>query len=197
MAEEKMYKAALEAIDQGQTARARDLFTRLLRTDSSKTEYWLWMSTLVESNQERIYCLESALRVDPSNEAAKRGLIILGAKEAGKDVTPVPPIKRNWEKELEVVAEPPKSFFRRIWDNRVFRFASVIVAGFIVVGLVLGTVLSRPQKPEEVVIIKVSPFPSKTPEPTLTPSATRTLAVRTPTPAFIGATPLWTFLSET
>jgi len=36
MAQEKMYKAALEAIDQGQTVRARDLFTRLLRSDSSK-----------------------------------------------------------------------------------------------------------------------------------------------------------------
>ncbi len=197
MAEEKMYKAALEAIDQGQTARARDLFTRLLRTDSSKAEYWLWMSTLVESNQERIYCLESALRVDPDNEAAKRGLIILGAREAGKDVTPVPPIKRNWEKDLEVVAEPPKSFFHRIWDNRIFRFATLIVAGMIVVGLVVGTIFGTQHKPEQVVIIKVSPFPTKTATLTLTPTATRTLAVRTPTPAFVGATPLWTFLDET
>ena len=72
MAQDKMYKAALEAIDQGQTARARDLFTRLLRSDSSKAEYWLWMSTLVELTQERVYCLELALRTDPNNEAAKR-----------------------------------------------------------------------------------------------------------------------------
>src|SRR4030065_2161224 len=99
MAEEKMYNAALEAIDQGQTARARDLFTRLLRSNSSKAEYWLWMSTLVETNKERIYCLESALRADPDNEAARRGLIILGARQAGDDVTPVPPLPRPCEKE--------------------------------------------------------------------------------------------------
>src|SRR5512136_361961 len=104
MAEEKMYKAALEAIDKGQTARARDLFTRLLRSDSSKAEYWLWMSTLVESDQERVYCLESALRVDPDNEAARRGLVILGARESEKDVKPVPVTRRNWEKELVKVA---------------------------------------------------------------------------------------------
>src|SRR4030043_2400628 len=99
MAQEKMYEAALEAIDQGQTTRARDLFTRLLRSDSSKAEYWLWMSTLVDTEKERIYCLESALRADPDNEAARRGLVILGARQAGDDVTPIPPIHRNWEKD--------------------------------------------------------------------------------------------------
>jgi tetratricopeptide (TPR) repeat protein len=197
MAQEKMYKAALEAIDQGQTARARDLFTRLLRSDSSKSEYWLWMSTLVDSNQERIYCLESALRVDPDNEAAKRGLIILGGRQADKDVTPVPPIKRNWEKELGNVIEPPKSLSRRIWDNRIWRFGSLLAAVVVVIVLILASRNAFKPQAEPVVIYKVSPYPTRTPEPTLTPSATRTLAVRTPTPAFIGATPLLMFLPET
>lgn len=198
MAQDKMYKAALEAIDQGQTARARDLFTRLLRSDSSKAEYWLWMSTLVDSNQERIYCLESALRVDPDNEAAKRGLIILGARQADKDVTPVPPIRRNWEKELVTVAEPPKSFLLRIWENRIFRFASVIVAGLIVLVLILITVNgARKQPVPQAVVYKVSPFPTRTLEPSLTPIPTRTFAVRSPTPSYIAATPLWMLLPET
>src|SRR4030042_5447534 len=101
MAQEKMYKAALEASDQGQTTRARDLFTRLLRSNSSKAEYWLWMSTLVDTEKERIYCLESALRADPDNEAARRGLVILGARQAGDDVRPRPPVRRHWQKRPE------------------------------------------------------------------------------------------------
>ena len=200
MAQEKMYQAALEAIDQGQTVRARDLFTRLLRTDSSKAEYWLWMSTLVDSNQERVFCLESALRADPDNEAAKRGLIILGAREAGKEVTPAPLIHRNWEKELENVAEPPKSLFRRVWDNRYLRFSSFFAAAIIVIGLIIGSAygVTHRQPPEEpVVIYKVSPFPTRTPEPTLTPTPTRTLVVRIPTPTVIGPTPLWMYLTAT
>ena len=198
MAQEKMYKAALEAIDQGQTARARDLFTRLLRSDSSKAEYWLWMSTLVDSTQERIYCLESALRADPDNDAAKRGLVILGAREAGKDVTPVPPVRRNWEKALENVAEPPKSIVRRAWDNRIIRLGSILLAGFIIVGLIVTSLIRpRPQPQQVVEIIKVSPFPTRTPEPTLSPTATRTLVVRSPTPTFIGATPLYLFMPKT
>ncbi len=197
MAQEKMYKAALEAINQGQTTRARDLFTRLLRSDSSKAEYWLWMSTLVDTNQERIYCLESALRADPDNEAAKRGLIIIGARQAGKDVTPVPPFRRHWEKDLENVVEAPKSLVRRIWGNPVLRLASILVAAVVVVGLIFGSIYGLRQQPEQVTIIKVSPFPTRTPEPTLSPTATRTLVVRSPTPTFMGPTPLWMFLTET
>ena len=197
MAQEKMYKAALEAIDQGQTARARDLFTRLLRSDSTKAEYWLWMSTLVDSDQERIYCLESALRTDPENEAAKRGLIILGARQAGEDVTPVPPIRRHWEKEIEDVIEPPKSPFRRIWGSRILRMAIGLVAVLIVIGLILVVVYRPRSKPEPVVIYKVSPFPTRTLEPSITPTITRTMVVRTRTPTIIGPTPLWMFLTET
>ena len=197
MAQEKMYKAALEAIDQGQIARARDLFTRLLRSDSSKAEYWLWMSTLVDSDQERIYCLESALRVDPDNEAAKRGLIILGARQAGDDVIPVPPIRRHWEKELENVIEPPKSLFQRIWDNRVLRLATGMVALLIIVGLILMVVNGPRREPEPVVIYKVSPYPTRTEIPSITPTITRTMVVRTRTPTVIGPTPLWMFLTET
>ncbi|MFZ0532099.1 MAG: tetratricopeptide repeat protein [Anaerolineales bacterium] len=197
MAQEKMYKAALEAIDQGQTVRARDLFTRLLRSDSSKAEYWLWMSTLVDTNQERIYCLESALRADPDNEAAKRGLIILGARQAGKDVTPAPLIRRHWEKEMENVVEPSQSLFRRIWGNPILRLVSILVASVVVVGLIFGSIYGLRNQPEQVVIYQVSPFPTRTPEPTLSPTATRTLVVRSPTPTFLGPTPLWMFLTET
>ena len=197
MAQEKMYKAALEAIDQGQTVRARDLFTRLLRSDSSKAEYWLWMSTLVDTNQERIYCLESALRADPDNEAAKRGLIILGARQAGKDVTPAPLIRRHWEKEMENVVEPSQSLFRRIWGNPILRLVSILVASVVVIGLIFGSIYGLRNQPEQVVIYQVSPFPTRTPEPTLSPTATRTLVVRSPTPTFLGPTPLWMFLTET
>jgi tetratricopeptide (TPR) repeat protein len=197
MAQEKMYKAALEAIDQGQTARARDLFTRLLRADSSKADYWLWMSTLVESNQERIYCLESALRVDPDNEAAKRGLIILGARQADKDVTPAPLIRRHWEKEIEDVVEPPKPFFRRVWDTPVLRLASILFASVVVVGLIIGSIYGLQHQPETVAVYMVSPFPTRTPVPTISPTPTRTPVFRTPTATVLGPTPLWMFLTET
>jgi tetratricopeptide (TPR) repeat protein len=197
MAQEKMYKAALEAIDQGQTARARDLFTRLLRADSSKAEYWLWMSTLVESEQERIYCLESALRVDPTNEAAKRGLIILGARQADKDITPAPLIKRRWEKELEDVVEPRKPFFRQIWESPILRLVFLLLAAVVVGGVIIGSLYGLQPKAEPVAVYMVSPFPTRTPLPTISPTPTKTPVFRTPTATILGPTPLWMYLTET
>ena len=202
-AQDKMYQAALEAIDQGQTARARDLFTRLLRSDSSNAEYWLWMSTLVDTAQERIYCLESALRVDPNNEAAKRGLIVLGAREADKDVVPVPPIRRNWEKDLEKVSEPSKPAkpvnlnISRLWENRNTRIAGLVFLALVFIGAIYGTIHGLSKKPEPVVYYKVSPFPSSTPVPTASPTVTEVSLIPSATPVMQASTPLWAFLTET
>ena len=111
-----MFQEALEAVRRGQRTRARDLFTRLLRSNSSRADYWLWMSTLVDSQTERIFCLESAIKADPDNEIARRGLILLGARTAGADVQPVPPITRRWDKELE---KELNDYLARKYGNRI------------------------------------------------------------------------------
>ncbi len=77
-----MLTEAIAAIRVGDRHRARDLLSRLLRTDSANAEYWIWMSAVVDTPQERSYCLESALRLDPTNRAATRGMVILGKREA-------------------------------------------------------------------------------------------------------------------
>jgi len=202
MAQEKMFQEALNAIDQGQREKARDLFTRLLRTDQSNVEYWLWMSTLVETQAERVYCLESALRADPQNEAARRGLILLGAQPAPPDTAPAAPVRRRWAADLEKELEPPKTFVQRVWDNPITRLATLVGGLVLVVGLIwlgiYGTRLVRQQIAAGApTMIRVSPFPTRTPENTLTPTVTSTRLVRSMTPTMPGPTPLWMFLTET
>lgn len=75
-----MLTEAIAAAQAGDRPRARELLAKLLRSDSSNAEYWIWMSAVVDSNRERKYCLESALRLDPTNRAAMRGLVILGER---------------------------------------------------------------------------------------------------------------------
>ena len=79
MAVDVMLHEAVDAIRRGQRARARDLLTRLLRADQKNPQYWLWMSSVVESSNEQIYCLNSVLKADPHNQSARQGLVLLGA----------------------------------------------------------------------------------------------------------------------
>ncbi|MBP7356361.1 MAG: hypothetical protein KA928_09395, partial [Longilinea sp.] len=77
--EETMFQEAMAAIEKGEKARARDLFTRLLKSDQNNPDYWLYLSSVVETPKERIYCLKEVLRIDPEHVTARRGLIAMGA----------------------------------------------------------------------------------------------------------------------
>jgi tetratricopeptide (TPR) repeat protein len=78
MAEDTMLAEAVSAAKAGETARARDLLARLLRADSSNPDYWLWMSSVVESERESVYCLRSVTKMRPGHPWARLGLTALG-----------------------------------------------------------------------------------------------------------------------
>jgi tetratricopeptide (TPR) repeat protein len=198
MPEDKMFNEALDAIAKGQRSRARDLLTRLLRADQANSQYWLYMSSVVETHSERIFCLESVLKLDPENAAAKRGLIILGAREAGEDVVPVPPIQRKWY----VVPEEddiPRTRFQKFAQNPFVFIPSLLGAGVLLVGLILLGIFGLTQKPEEIVIHRVTITPGLQPTftgtPTLLPTAT--VVIKTPTPHLEGRAALLARLEAT
>src|SRR5450759_70529 len=99
--EEKMLDEAQAALENGDKGRARDLLTRLIKTNRDNIQYWLLMSASVETNKERIFCLNEALRVDPHNQLARRGLAALGAYPLDETLAvPLAVHKRNWEAAL-------------------------------------------------------------------------------------------------
>ncbi|MBU0512012.1 MAG: tetratricopeptide repeat protein [Chloroflexi bacterium] len=191
MSKSGMFHEATDAITKGQHGRARDLLARLLRTDKANPEYWLWMSSLVDSSKERIYCLQTVLRLDPENSAARRGLVLLGALPPD-DITPVPPIRRTWEVEIDADAEPLRGF-QKVLANPVLRVLVFAGTGILVIGLILLGVFgtrgslfgSR---------LTITPI-SWTPTPTET--LTSTPLVRTPTPTSDAPQPLWMLLDAT
>jgi hypothetical protein len=96
MSEEKTFQEAVQAIQDGKKDRARDILTRLLKTDQKNPDFWLYMSAVVDSPSEKVFCLESALRLDPENQAARRGLILLGSRAPDESIVPVPVVKKKW-----------------------------------------------------------------------------------------------------
>lgn len=199
MPEDVMLREAIEAISLGQRTRARDLLTRLLRTDQNNADYWIWMSSAVDTTSERIYCLESALRLDPFNSTAIRGLVLLGARPAEEGIKPAPFVRRKWGSAFEA-PEPPKSLLVRIYENPALRFLAIGAVIVLLAGLIwLGTVGLRTLiQHEPLIIAKIPITPEDSSKYTPTPTVpTKTPVVRSPTPTFIGPTPLKLMLSAT
>ncbi|MDI6693806.1 MAG: tetratricopeptide repeat protein [Anaerolineales bacterium] len=196
MTENIMLREALDAVRQGQRARARDLLTRLLRADQSNPEYWLWMSAVVDTTREQIYCLQTVLRLDPQNRAARQGLILLGALAPEGNAAPAPIVRRRWEVAVQDVRE--LSGLQKLWANPlvrivVFSFLSLLVLALIALGVYTQGVNRRSV---------AARIPTNTPGPSPTYTYTPTAINETPrtptaTATFSGPPPLWMRLEAT
>lgn len=192
--DETIFQDAVEALRRGDRVRAKELLTLLLKTDQNNPTYWVWMSASVDNTKERIYCLQTALKLDPENGTAKRGLILLGALNPDETIQPFPMNRpRAWEEKLLLANEKPKERGLKV----IARSPAVRLIGVSIVGLgliavvVFGFILPRRAN--------VRVIPTNTPGPSPTFSATPTIfgATAAATSTFFGPTPLWMFLPET
>jgi len=192
MADDKMLQEAIEAVANGNRDRARDLLTRLLRANQSNPKYWLWMSSVVESAKERIYCLQKVLHLEPDNRAAQLGLLLEGAANPRNGMQPIPIQPRNWRDSYKTVSldSNPRKIVRLV----MYAGASMLVISFILLGLI-GPRISRAGYFGGAQLTVTPIFETVAATATLLP--TNTPRVVTPTPTFIGPTPLWMFLEST
>ena len=131
---------AVEALRRGERARARDLLTRLLKTEQNNAMCWVWLSAAVDTQKERLYCLQTALQLDPQNASAKRGLTLLGGLPPDKAVPPFPlNHPRQWEEKLDFPQEP-KQQSRGFGKSLVRLFMILAVSVAAAVGLVAAIV---------------------------------------------------------
>jgi tetratricopeptide (TPR) repeat protein len=196
-----MLQHAIEAIRQEKFAQAKELLTKLLQTDQNNPLYWVWLSAAMETQKERLYCLQAALKLDPTNAAARRGLLLMGALPPDESITPFPMNHpRPWENKVKLVEEQPKEpVMKRLTGSPVLKLAVIFsVAGLILGGTFFGLRflnVNRPAAPQ--VVIVGTPRPTVTPyknanapdAPTVRPGLALQLAeTYTPTPVY-AATP--------
>lgn len=84
---------AVNAANAGRKEEARRLLEGLLDVDERNEQAWLWLSSVIDEDEDRIICLENVLTINPRNEAARKGLAALGAGP-GTDVTSSAPDRR-------------------------------------------------------------------------------------------------------
>ncbi|MFH2101731.1 MAG: tetratricopeptide repeat protein [Chloroflexota bacterium] len=189
--ENTMLNEAIEFLRRGDRTRAREILTRLLKTDQNNATYWVWLSAVVESSKERLYCLQTALKIEPENVAAKRGLVLLGGIPPDDSVPPFPMNHpRAWEEKLKIPQEPkPK---RKGWANPLVRLFVVLGGGALLIGLVFASTL-LPRSPTT----RLFRTPTRRPTVTITLTPTNTPLFRTATATFAAPTPLWMLLDAT
>jgi tetratricopeptide (TPR) repeat protein len=169
MADDVIFQDAVEALRAGNKTKARDLLTGLIKTDQNNVNYWIWLSAAMDSTKERIYCLQTAFKLDPENATAKRGLILLGALPADETIQPFPVNRaRAWEAKLLLAHEKPKpKGWAAVKQSPVFRLGIVIllIAG-LASGVIFGFVIPRNVRIQRPPTITPGPSPTYTPSPT-------------------------------
>jgi tetratricopeptide (TPR) repeat protein len=167
---DEVFQEAVEALRAGNKSRARELLTGLLKTDQNNATYWVWMSATVDTAKERVYCLQTALKLDPENAAAKRGLILHGALPPDETIQPFPVNRpRAWEEKLLLAHEKPKlKGWAAVRASPVARLTGFALLGAVLVGVVVLGFL-------QVSANRNNRAPTRTPGPsptfTLTPTA--------------------------
>ena len=96
---ETTLEQAISAAKAGRKEEARRLLEAVLDADDRNEQAWLWMSSVVDSDEERAICLENVLTINPHNEPARRGLVALGAD-------PVPPYVPEGADEVAIAVPP-------------------------------------------------------------------------------------------
>ena len=65
---------AINVIRSGDTDQGREILEEILETDENNEEVWLWLSSVVDTDEDREICLENVLAINPNNVVAKKGL---------------------------------------------------------------------------------------------------------------------------
>lgn len=129
-------KTAIVAAKAGQSKIAEKQLRSILREDPSNITAWLWLASVIDESERKIYCLEQVLRIDPQNRSAQLGLRKLSQKNADEpyalhaDPASTPSIEQRPGGPLH------RSTSRfRLWGALVGIFV------FLFVGLLIGAVL--------------------------------------------------------
>src|SRR4030095_3120677 len=144
MADDEVFQEAVEALRAGNKSKARELLTDLIKTNQNNATYWIGLSAAMDAAKDRVYCLQTAFKLDPENATAKRGLILLGALPADESVQPFPLNRpRAWEEKLLLAHEKPKpKGWEAVRQSPVLRLGlAFLLLGGLIAGVVFGLII--------------------------------------------------------
>lgn len=87
MSEQWLLQQAIAAARAGRKPEARQLLEQILQANPRHEQAWLWMGAVVETDVERVRCLQQVLAINPGNAAARKGLAQLQARTGAAPVS--------------------------------------------------------------------------------------------------------------
>lgn len=142
---------AIAALKAGRKTEARRLLESILATDRHNEQAWLWMSGVVDTDAERIICLENVLTLNPYNERARKGLEQLGhtppplpiipllSPQPPTDIAPLPGVPTSYATSGEASISPSSTSGAEVADYRLY-IVLVIVLSLMLICAVVGIV---------------------------------------------------------
>lgn len=191
---ERQLKAGIRAARAGNTERARELLTGVLRIDRSNELAWIWLGQAVNTRQERRRCLEEVLKINPGNRPARAALNqlvgVVGSEGATFDVERIAAASRTQLSTGEGQSSSNRPATSRPSNSGgPSRGISPLLLGLggvaaLLIALLLITVVPLiTGNPEPTpTAIALEPTATLTPLPVITDPATGLIITETPTP---------------
>jgi hypothetical protein len=98
-----LFKAGKEAAQRGEKAKAHHFFRQAIEIDPYHEQVWLWLASVVESDEDRQVCFENVLELNPTNLTARHQLQKLEQKALIETMNPHLLRRRNRQRWLWVV----------------------------------------------------------------------------------------------
>lgn len=83
---DQMLDQSIVAYKKDEIAEASSLLAQVIKQDPNNERAWLWLSGIVATDAERLFCIKRLLAINPENEIAKHGLTLLP-----QDLDPIQP----------------------------------------------------------------------------------------------------------
>ncbi|MEZ4669529.1 MAG: hypothetical protein R3E39_16620 [Anaerolineae bacterium] len=76
----QLMREAIEAAREGKKSEAKALFQEVVDLDDKNEKAWIWLASVVDTDEERRVCLSNVLFINPGNEKAQAAMAKLDAK---------------------------------------------------------------------------------------------------------------------
>src|SRR5215510_703211 len=99
---------AISAIRSGRKEEGRQLLNLLIQQNPNNEMAWVWMSSVVETDEQRARCLYHALAINPSSQLARRGLQVLGIVVSDSRPVKIPSDSQPIQIQRPTLSSPPQ-----------------------------------------------------------------------------------------